>query len=64
VDRNIGNSRWFHIENTRTADTHPIVTANISKEARLMTGGPDVPQERWQFGKHGTTTHALVSMWI
>ena len=37
VDRDSGQSRWFHINNARAADIHPIVLGNIAREARLMT---------------------------
>jgi hypothetical protein len=40
VDRDSGQSRWFHIESTTAEQIHPIVASNISREARLMTERP------------------------
>jgi transposase-like protein len=58
VERESGQSRWFHVDHARAADIHPIVSANISREARLMT------DEAWayrkigrEFAQHGTTMH-------
>lgn len=59
VDRESGQSRWFHIENSRAADIHPIVAANISREARLMTDEAKMYRKIGRdFAEHGTTTHA------
>src|SRR5690606_16408739 len=58
VDRESGQSRWFHVENARAADVHPIVAANISREARLMTDESVLYRKIGrQFSQHGTTMH-------
>jgi len=58
VDRDSGTSRWFHIENTRAEDIHPIVAANISREARLMTDEAKMYRKIGRdFAEHGTTMH-------
>ena len=58
VDRDSGQSRWFHIESAKFANIQPIVLDNISREARLMTDEARVykPVGR-QFAEHGTTLH-------
>lgn len=59
VDRDSGQSRWFHIENARAVDIHPIVSANISREARLMTDEARMYRRIGkEFAEHGTTVHA------
>jgi transposase-like protein len=59
VDRDSGQSRWFHINDSRAKDIHPIVAANISREARLMTDEATMYRKIGrQFAEHGTTTHA------
>jgi len=59
VDRDSGKSKWFHIDNSRAADIHPIVAANISREARLMTDEAKMYRKIGRdFAEHGTTTHA------
>lgn len=59
VDRESGQSRWFHINNSRAADIHPIVAANISREARLMTDEAKMYRKIGRdFAEHSTTTHA------
>lgn len=59
VDRDSGQSRWFHINDSRAKDIHPIVAANISREARLMTDEATMYRKIGrQFAQHGTTTHA------
>jgi transposase-like protein len=59
VDRDSGKSRWFHIENSRASDIHPIVAANISREARLMTDEAKMYRKIGrEFAEHGTTVHA------
>lgn len=59
VDRDSGQSRWFHIDNARAADIHPIVLGNISREARLMTDEAKMYRKIGrQFAEHGTTVHA------
>jgi transposase-like protein len=59
VDRESGQSRWFHIDNARATDIHPIVRANISREARLMTDEAKMYSRIGrEFAEHGTTVHA------
>lgn len=59
VDRDSGRSRWFHIDNARAKDIHPIVRANIAKEARLMTDEAKMYRKIGRdFASHGTTVHA------
>lgn len=59
VDRESGQSRWFHVDNTRAADIHPIVLNNISREARLMTDEAKMYRKIGRdFAEHGTTVHA------
>jgi transposase-like protein len=58
VDRESGQSRWFHVDNARAVDVHPIVAANISREARLMTDeAPLYRKIGREFADHGTTMH-------
>jgi transposase-like protein len=59
VDRESGQSRWFHVENSTAADIHPIVLNNISREARLMTDEAKMYRKIGrEFRQHGTTVHA------
>ncbi|MEQ5788314.1 IS1595 family transposase [Erythrobacter sp. NFXS35] len=59
VDRDSGQSRWFHIDNARAVDIHPIVRANISREARFMTDEARMYSRIGkEFAEHGTTVHA------
>jgi transposase-like protein len=59
VDRDSGQSRWFHIDNARAVDIHPIVLGNISREARLMTDEAKMYRKIGrEFAEHGTTVHA------
>lgn len=59
VDRESGQSRWFHIDNARAVDIHPLVRANIAKEARLMTDEAKMYRKIGRdFAAHGTTVHA------
>lgn len=59
VDRDSGQSRWFHIDSTTAAQIHPIVAANISREARFMTDEAKMYRKIGRgFAEHGTTTHA------
>jgi transposase-like protein len=59
VDRDSGQSRWFHIDNARAADIHPIVRTNIAREARLMTDEATMYRRIGrEFAEHGTTVHA------
>lgn len=58
VDRNTGTMRSFTFDKFRADEVHPIVRANISREARLMT---DEARMYWKLGRefaeHGTTLH-------
>ena len=58
VDRESGQSRWFHVQSAKFSNIQPIVLDNISREARLMTDEARVykPVGR-QFAEHGTTLH-------
>ena len=59
VDRDSGQSRWFHIDSTTADQIHPIVAANISREARFMTDEAKMYRKIGRdFAEHGTTTHA------
>jgi transposase-like protein len=59
VDRDSGQSRWFHIDATTADQIHPIVAANISREARFMTDEAKMYRKIGRdFAEHGTTTHA------
>ena len=59
VDRESGQSKWFHVANSTAADIHPIVLDNISREARLMTDEAKMYRKIGRdFAEHGTTTHA------
>ncbi|WP_296719653.1 IS1595 family transposase [Erythrobacter sp.] len=59
VDRDSGQSRWFHIDNARAKDIHPIVRTNIAREARLMTDEAKMYRKIGrEFAEHGTTVHA------
>ncbi|RYG89027.1 MAG: IS1595 family transposase [Alphaproteobacteria bacterium] len=60
VDRASGTMRSFHIDQANTATVAPIVLANISREARLMT---DEARIYWPIGKafaeHSSTHHSI-----
>jgi len=60
VDRDSGHVRSFSIERTCAAEIHPIVTANIAREARLMT---DEARLYWRIGRdfasHGRVLHGV-----
>ena len=59
VDRRTGEARSFHVASAASEEIAPIVRANISKEARLMTD-----QGTWykklgaEFGSHETVDHS------
>lgn len=60
VERSTGKIRSFTFENSeRAAEVHPIVRANIAREARLMT---DEARIYWRIGKefaeHSSVMHA------
>ena len=58
VERNSGQVRSFTIDGTRAGEIHPIVRANIAKEARLMTDEARVYRTLGkEFAQHGTTLH-------
>ena len=58
VDRSSGQSRWFTFDAFKKAEVHPIVRANISREARLMTDEHTMYKAIGrEFGDHGTTLH-------
>jgi len=58
VDRNSGQARSFHVASSSSDDIAPIVRANLSKEARLITD-----QATWykklgqEFASHETVDH-------
>ena len=58
VDRASGQMRSFHLDRVSTATVAPIVLANVSREARLMT---DEARIYWPIGgafaAHGSTVH-------
>ena len=58
VDRTSGTMRTFTFDRFRADEVHPIVRANISREARLMT---DEARMYWaigrEFAEHGRTLH-------
>jgi transposase-like protein len=60
VDHNTGTMRTFTFDRFRADEVHPIVRANISREARLMT---DEAPMYWKIGKefaeHGRTLHGI-----
>ncbi len=59
VDRATGTMRSFAFDRVNADNVHPVIRANISKEARLMT---DEARLYWRIGRefaeHGTTLHA------
>jgi transposase-like protein len=58
VDRETGTVRSFTFENFRADEIHPIVRANIAREARLMTDEARMYSKLGkEFAEHGTTTH-------
>ena len=58
VDRDSGQSRWFKIDSTTADQIHPIVAANISREARFMTDEAKMYRKIGrEFAQHGTTVH-------
>ena len=60
VDRNTGTMRSFVFNEFRKDEIHPIVSANISREARLMTDeAPMYKKLGREFAEHGTTKHGL-----
>jgi transposase-like protein len=60
VDRNTGTMRTFTFDKNRANEIHPIVRANISREARLMTDEARMYSKIGrEFAEHGTTLHGI-----
>jgi ISXO2-like transposase domain len=60
VDRNSGQVRSFPFGAFRADEIHPIVRANIAKEARLMTDEARMYSKLGkEFAEHGTTLHGV-----
>ncbi len=60
VDRTTGTMRSFTFDKFRADEVHPIVRANISREARLMTDESRMYSKLGkEFAAHGTTLHGL-----
>lgn len=58
VDRDTGTMRSFKFDNFRAAAVHPVIRANISREARLMTDEARMYSRIGkEFAEHGFTTH-------
>lgn len=58
VDRDSGTMRSFTFDKFRADEVHPIVRANISREARLMTDEARMYTKLGKdFAQHGTTLH-------
>jgi transposase-like protein len=58
VDRETGKMRSFTFDKFRADEVHPIVLANISREARLMTDEARMYKKIGKlFAEHGTTLH-------
>jgi len=58
VDRDTGTMRTFTFDKARANEIHPIVRANISREARLMTDEARMYSKIGrEFAEHGTTLH-------
>ena len=60
VDRTTGTMRSFTFDKFRADEVHPIVRANISREARLMTDEARMYGKLGkEFAEHGTTLHGI-----
>ena len=60
VERDSGQMRTFTFDKFRADEVHPIVLANISREARLMTDEARMYSKIGkQFAEHGTTLHGI-----
>jgi transposase-like protein len=60
VDRDSGTMRTFTFDKNRANEIHPIVRANISREARLMTDEARMYSKIGrEFAEHGTTLHGV-----
>jgi transposase-like protein len=58
VERNTGKLRSFTFEATTAAEIHPIVRANVAREARLMTDEAKMYKKIGkEFAEHGTVLH-------
>ena len=58
VDRDSGTMRSFTFDKFRADEVHPIVRANIAREARLMTDEARMYSKIGkEFVEHGTTLH-------
>jgi transposase-like protein len=58
VDRNSGKARLFHVEKASGTNIQPIVLANLSREARLMTDESYIYRRIGrEFSEHGTVFH-------
>src|SRR6185437_5179596 len=58
VDRNTGRSRLFHVAQASGRNIQPIVLANISREARLMTDESYIYRGIGrEFAEHGSVKH-------
>jgi transposase-like protein len=60
VDRETKTMRTFTFDKFRADEVHPIVRANISREARLMTDEARMYSKLGkEFAEHGTTLHGI-----
>ena len=60
VDRETGTMRSFTFDKNRADEIHPIVRANIAREARLMTDEARMYGKLGkEFAEHGTTLHGI-----
>ena len=60
VDRATGTMRSFTFDKFRADEVHPIVRANIAREARLMTDEARMYSKLGkEFAEHGTTLHGI-----
>lgn len=60
VDRTSGTMRTFTFDRFKAEQVHPIVLANISREARLMTDESRMYRKLGkEFAEHGTTLHGI-----
>jgi transposase-like protein len=59
VDRTSGRARSFVVDDLKMPTIMPIIEANISREARLMTDeAARYTSIGWNFADHGITTHS------
>jgi transposase-like protein len=59
LDRDTRQVRSFHVSNANAAEIAPIVNANISKEARMMTDQAPVYRKMFaDFARHETVDHS------